>query len=232
MSIYCTKVEQIAKEIFIRKIDWKTFLDSFKLVFNRNKKLMTIFIVLEVLLLSSSLFIWYFKIVNWAVIILLLLFTILIHDISKRLPKFSFDSSHKELKKFKTQLERHGFKSREQIDMLQNDLIRYIDHDRTQTKYLLSFLGKLFLFLFWIPAGFILSYYFNISEEYLEFGQLINIIKQLLTISIMIIGITLSISPLLFNMYDLVNWDKKRLYLYLEDVKYYYSGCSLVTHYF
>lgn len=227
MSVFYIQVEQIAKESFKREKNWKKFKKNFKLVFNRDKKLIITFLILELLLLSSSLFIWYFKVTNWAAIFFLILFIILIHDILKRLDNFSIASSHEELENFKTGLERHGFKDKEQIEMVQNEIARYIDSEKTQTRYLLSFLGKLFLFLFWVPAGFLLSYYFNTSNEFLDFGQLIDIIKQLLIISIMIIGLTLSVSPLLFNLYNLISLDRKRLYLYLEDVKYYYSGCSL-----
>ncbi len=134
---------------------------------------------------------------------------------------------HNELILFKQLLEKQGFNQKEDIEMLQNQIEKYLTEEKNAILTSFNFISKVFFFLFWVPAGFLLNLFFSQQNEILYENDLFLIIVSLLTVTITVIALLIIVMPIIrTSTYS----NKKQIFLYLEDVKYYYAGCTLETN--
>ncbi len=134
---------------------------------------------------------------------------------------------HNELILFKQLLEKQGFKHKEDIEMLQNQIEKNLIEEKNAILTSFNFISKVFFFLFWVPAGFLLNLFFSQQNEILYEKDLFLFIVSLLIIMITVIALLIMVMPIIrTSTYS----NKKQIFLYLEDVKYYYAGCTLETN--
>lgn len=94
----------------------------------------------------------------------------------KKLGQYKIDDEMSNV--FKT----HNIKTEKQLLILKEEVeneLREIDKSLSLHK---KRVGKLFLYLFWIPSGFLFAYYFNVSNEKFQFNDLIEIVTGFLVI--------------------------------------------------
>ncbi|MGX7395201.1 hypothetical protein [Carnobacterium mobile] len=220
MSNFYYLIEKIARDTFKSN---KLTLNKLLYFIKSNKLIFSLFIVVELLLIT--LVICNSRLGNWNWIILLVIFVCMLFICYKSSKlETALIIPHNELTIFKEVLEQHGFKRKEDIEMLQNEIEIYLSKEINYLTSIFSSTSKLFFFLFWVPSGFLLNYFFSQLTETLNLSQLIQIMSSLLLVTVNVIAILIVAIPIVrTSIYS----NKKQIFLYLEDVKYYYDGCVL-----
>lgn len=224
MSHFYYLIETISKDTFDSKLTWK----KVKAIAKKHKIALFIVISIEFFLLSLPFTTAKFEINSLTVILLVFICLILLYYISNTI-EFTFDIHDKEIKKFKITLEKHGFKTREQLDMVQKEIISYLSNQNNYFKHLLTILSKCLFFFLWTPSSFLIGFYFTQFSTTLTLNQLVDIFGQLFILSGTVIGLLIIIYPMITEILNLNNSKMKQTNLYLENVKYYYEGCSLIS---
>lgn len=223
MSHFYYLIEQISKDSFGKKLTWK----KAKTIAKKHKIALSIVIIIELFLLSLPFTITKFEINSLFVLLLVFTCLIILYYISNTID-FTFVIHNQEIKKFKTTLEKHGFKEKEQIDMLQKEINSYLSNQNNYFRQLLTMLSKCLFFFLWTPSSFLIGFYFTQFSTTLTLHQLIDIVVNLFILSGTIIGLLILISPIVNEIFNLNNSKMKQINVYLENVKYYYNGCSLI----
>lgn len=223
MSHFYYLIEKISKDSFDSKLTWK----KAKTIAKKHKIALFIVISIEFFLLSLPFTTAKFEINSLILILLVFICLIILYYISTTID-FTFNIHDIEIKKFKVTLEKHGFKSKEQIDIVQKEINSYLSNQNNYFKHLLTILSKCLFFFLWTPSSFLIGFYFTQFSSTLTLNQLVDIFGQLLLLLGTVVGLLIIIYPMITETFNLNNSKMKKINLYLENVKYYYEGCSLI----
>jgi len=126
------------------------------------------------------------------------------------------------VKKMEQELDKIQVTKIEQFDIIIEE-IDTVDHkfkETLSTTY--QNVSKLFFFVFWVPSGFFIVYYFNNSDEMIFFSQTIDLIMSLLVIAFQLIFILSILTIWQNDLISMFNYEKRKREIarkYLFDLK-------------
>ncbi|HBV04382.1 MAG TPA: hypothetical protein DEB65_08930 [Staphylococcus sp.] len=115
----------------------------------------------------------------------------------------------------------HNITTERELLILKEEIEKELNEINQNTELHKKRFGKLFLYIFWIPNGFLLAYYFNNSNEKLHFNELLGIGNGLFVIFIQIFILYIMLFNVINPLFNVLVIERNRYYITLDYIYEY-----------
>jgi Ca2+/Na+ antiporter len=208
------RVLKILEDVTNEKIKW-----------TKEKKFILILFILSCLLFFTSLILQVFLKKTEVSFILIIGAVIFMFWFIKKAKSINPDyiRFERKINDFYEKLLDFGINTESKINELQLEIEKETEKNQEEIKRLYSGLGKIFIYSFWIPGGFLIGYYFkNHPEEFNDYNLILSICIKLLSIMVILFSTFIVLLPEFYSFFDFEKNKRKKVFTYLQDVKYFY----------
>ncbi|MGW8001802.1 hypothetical protein BU110_09555 [Staphylococcus shinii] len=115
----------------------------------------------------------------------------------------------------------HNITTERDLFILKEEIEKELNEINQKTELHKKRFGKLFLYIFWIPSGFLLAYYFNNSNEKLHFNELLGIGNGLFVIFIQIFILYIMLFSVINPLFNVLVIERNRYHITLDYIYEY-----------
>jgi len=115
----------------------------------------------------------------------------------------------------------HNITTERDLRILKEEIEKELNEINQNTELHKKRFGKLFIYIFWIPSGFLLAYYFNNSNEKLHFNELLGIGNGLFVIFIQIFILYIMLFNVINPLFNVLVIQRNRYYITLDYIYEY-----------
>ena len=141
---------------------------------------------------------------------------------NEKINKDSKIEDHKFIEKIFEVFKKHNITTEKQLLILKEEIEKELSEKNKLLESQKKICGKLFLYIFWIPIGFLIAYYFNSSDEKLHYDVLMEIIFGLLTVFLQILGIYIMLFSAINPIFNIIVFERNRYYKTLDYIYEYH----------
>lgn len=163
---------------------------------------------------------------HWIVIYIIFFILTLLSAIgiyrNEKINKNSKIEDYKFIEKIFEVFKKHNITTEKQLLILKEEIEKELSEENKLLESQKKICSKLFLYIFWIPIGFLIAYYFNSSDEKLHFDVLKEIIFGLSVVFLQILGIYIMLFSAINPIFNIIVFERNRYYKTLDYIYEYH----------